>query len=774
MKLKLPFLFLLTFLLLALTTNAQTNFELRVENESFPTANTYEFDVKLYATGTTTSWEYSTCTYYINMNSAFRNAGTITASIVASTSELNATQIPTSVSYNAANNYIIIGAKTPPGAGAGSIITQSGVRVVRLKLTNTANFSTTAAPNLAWRWATPNTGISAYIGGVNTVLANNTVTAGQKNCKTPNYWNGISWNKGLPLDTTDATIFTGTYFGSLNVRSLVISPSGIYNLADTSTFSYTKSFVNYGIYNGYAVNVQAGANGTVSPSGINYVQTGASIKVIFTPNANYLVDSVIVNGIKVDSISSYTFDSIISIQSIRVTFKPIIYNLNISSSTGGICLPTDILQLPYTSNQTISFIPDSGYMVDFVKVNGNTVDSTNTYTFNNISSDQNIEVTFIKSHQINTIPSIHGNIYGPTIVKEGSSHTYTIIPNTGYMIDSLIIDGLLVNDASNYTFSNINSNHSIYASFKLETYNVSVISNQGGTTSINGSFQITYTSQQTIYFTPNIGYAVDIVKVNGVLVDSVNSYTFKLVSANQTFEVVFVKLYQIKIQSSGSGTISPAGITKYKMGSEITYDFTPNENYFIDQVLLDGVNINAVYNYTFNNINSDHELFVLFKSNIDSASLYINFPTGISYQAVARDSTGKVLANSPIKLKFSIRENSLNGNTIYTETANLTTNKLGLFNCVIGNNNAILGNYKNLDWMGASKFLQIELEQGNAFVLLGTQQLLSVPYANAAKEATKIKNAALPVYNSNSDALQGGLKPGEMYRTPTGVLMIVY
>jgi hypothetical protein len=155
----------------------------------------------------------------------------------------------------------------------------------------------------------------------------------------------------------------------------------------------------------------------------------------------------------------------------------------------------------------------------------------------------------------------------------------------------------------------------------------------------------------------------------------------------------------------------------------------------------------------------------------------MNFPTGISYQAVARDSAGKVLANSPVKLRFSIRENSINGNTVYSETANLTTNKLGLFNCVIGNNNAILGNYKNLDWMGATKYLQVELEQGNSFVLLGTQQLLSVPYANAAnksKEASKIKNANLPVYPDNNAALQGGLQAGEMYRTATGDLKIVY
>jgi hypothetical protein len=238
---------LLMFMLFVHTSTVSAqSFELRVENENLTTATTYEFDVKLYATGATTTWEYATGTFYINMNSAFRNAGTITASIVASTSELNATQIPTSVSYNAPNNYIIIGAKTPPGAGAGSIITQVGTRVVRLKLTNTANFSTTAAPNLTWRWSTPNTGLSAYVGGVNTVWANNTVTAGQSSCKTPNYWNGTTWNKGLPQDTTDAVIFAGTYTGSLAVRSLIVSNNGVYNVADTNSLKVRTALASYG------------------------------------------------------------------------------------------------------------------------------------------------------------------------------------------------------------------------------------------------------------------------------------------------------------------------------------------------------------------------------------------------------------------------------------------------------------------------------------------------------------------------------------------------
>ena len=230
--------------------------------------------------------------------------------------------------------------------------------------------------------------------------------------------------------------------------------------------------------------------------------------------------------------------------------------------------------------------------------------------------------------------------------------------------------------------------------------------------------------------------------------------------------------YNCTSSSSFNGFITPIGTNIINKGASQRYTFTSNTGYVVDSVIVDGTKVDSLQGYTFSNISANHSIRVTFK--IDSNNVSMNFPTGISYQAIARDSAGKVLANSPIKLRFSIKENSMNGNTVYTETANLTTNKLGLFNCVIGNNNATYGNYKNIDWMGATKYLQVELEQGNSFVLLGTQQLLSVPYANAAKEATKIKNAALPIYNSNSDALQGGLKPGEMYRTNAGILMIVY
>jgi hypothetical protein len=161
----------------------------------------------------------------------------------------------------------------------------------------------------------------------------------------------------------------------------------------------------------------------------------------------------------------------------------------------------------------------------------------------------------------------------------------------------------------------------------------------------------------------------------------------------------------------------------------------------------------------------------------DSSSVAINFPAGISYQAVARDSAGQILANKTLQVRFSLRDSSAEGNIVYAETDSFTTNRLGLFTAIIGNGHAQTNTYAGINWMGKPKFLQIEINQGDGYRLIGTQQLLSVPYSNAAQkavEAQRIKNPNLPVYSNNAAALQGGLQAGDLYRTSAGDLKVVY
>jgi hypothetical protein len=112
-------------------------------------------------------------------------------------------------------------------------------------------------------------------------------------------------------------------------------------------------------------------------------------------------------------------------------------------------------------------------------------------------------------------------------------------------------------------------------------------------------------------------------------------------------------------------------------------------------------------------------------------------PNLINYQGVARDNSGNELVNQSISLQLSILEDNSNGTVVYSETHFTTTNDFGLFNTHIGNGTLTSGAFSNIDWGGHSHFLKVEMDAsgGSNYTLLGTSQLVSVPYALYAAES---------------------------------------
>jgi uncharacterized protein (TIGR02145 family) len=100
-------------------------------------------------------------------------------------------------------------------------------------------------------------------------------------------------------------------------------------------------------------------------------------------------------------------------------------------------------------------------------------------------------------------------------------------------------------------------------------------------------------------------------------------------------------------------------------------------------------------------------------------------PQGIPYQAVMRNADGSVMASSAVSLTFMIHDGAANGTVVYQESHALTSNTQGLVSCVVGSGVVSQGNFANINWGGGAKFLQVMMGSTD----LGTQQLLSVPYA---------------------------------------------
>ena len=108
---------------------------------------------------------------------------------------------------------------------------------------------------------------------------------------------------------------------------------------------------------------------------------------------------------------------------------------------------------------------------------------------------------------------------------------------------------------------------------------------------------------------------------------------------------------------------------------------------------------------------------------------FAQVPQGIPYQAIARNANGTPYVNAALIVRFSLREQTATGTVSYAETKNLQTNDLGLFSTTFGSGTAISGTFVGINWAQTAKFLQVEINLGSAWVDMGTQQLMSVPYA---------------------------------------------
>jgi hypothetical protein len=115
----------------------------------------------------------------------------------------------------------------------------------------------------------------------------------------------------------------------------------------------------------------------------------------------------------------------------------------------------------------------------------------------------------------------------------------------------------------------------------------------------------------------------------------------------------------------------------------------------------------------------------------------------INYQAVARNNAGAALANQTMKVRLTISRNAV---TQYSETRQVTTNALGLFNVQIGSAGALstTGTFTAIDWTNntPNMFLKVELDinNTNVFTDMGAQSFSSVPFAFAAKTAFEAEN----------------------------------
>ncbi len=125
-------------------------------------------------------------------------------------------------------------------------------------------------------------------------------------------------------------------------------------------------------------------------------------------------------------------------------------------------------------------------------------------------------------------------------------------------------------------------------------------------------------------------------------------------------------------------------------------------------------------------------LYLMFGILLITSNIFAQAPQGISYQAVARDNNGNLIANQTITLGFRIYNALVGGNIIYSETHSANTNAFGLISVNVGQGTPVFGTFSSIDWGNEPKFLEVEM---NGNVMTGRQQMMSVPYALYAEKS---------------------------------------
>jgi len=133
---------------------------------------------------------------------------------------------------------------------------------------------------------------------------------------------------------------------------------------------------------------------------------------------------------------------------------------------------------------------------------------------------------------------------GAVSASSGASQTFTMTPATGYKVAGVLVDGTDAGTPTSYTFSNVTANHSISVSFTpvvspVVTYTITASRGSYGSISPSGAVSVSSGASQTFTMTPDSGYRVAAVWVDGFKIGTPTSHMFSNVTANHSIKVLF-------------------------------------------------------------------------------------------------------------------------------------------------------------------------------------------------------------------------------------------
>ena len=206
--------------------------------------------------------------------------------------------------------------------------------------------------------------------------------------------------------------------------------------------------------------------------------------------------------------------------------------------------------------------------------------STNrTYVTNSGSNNCSVLQGIATTHPITASAGSNGSISpsGAVTVNNGSNQAFTITPAAHYHVADVLVDSVSVGAVSSYTFTNVTTDHTIVASFTIDTYTLTY------TAGANGS--ITGTTPQTVNHGASGTEVTAVAATNYHFVNwsdasTANPRTDTNVTANITVTANFaIDTYTVTPSAGAGGSISPNTPQTMSHGSTTSFTITPDNGY---------------------------------------------------------------------------------------------------------------------------------------------------------------------------------------------------
>ena len=434
---------------------------------------------------------------------------------------------------------------------------------------------------------------------------------------------GPSYAAGTFITLTATPLISSTFIGWSGDVNGINSPI-------TLTMDANKSVTATFALKTYIITPTTGANGSITPATPQTMNYGASQTFTITSDTGYHTVDVGIDGISQGPLGLYPFTNVTANHTISAAFAVSDYTLTVSYAGNG--TGSVLLNPPgpsYAAGTLITLTATPLISSTFTGWSGDVNGTSNPITVT-MDADKSITATFaLKTFVITPTAGANGTITPstPQTVNYGASRTFTITPNTGYHIADVGVDGVSQGPIGLYAFTNVTANHTISAAFAINTYVITPTAGANGNITPPTPQTVNYGASRNFTITPNSGYHIADVGIDGVSQGPIDLYAFTNITADHTISAAFaINTYIITPTTDVNGAITPSTPQTVNYSASQTFTITPNTGYHTADVGVDGISHGPIGLYAFTNVTANHTISAAFALNAPNTfTLTVNY-----------------------------------------------------------------------------------------------------------------------------------------------------